>query len=454
MKQPKKKGVKSDLTIDVLIVDDDTIFVETLISSLKENFGGKVQVSGATRYEYARKLLQSKHFDIILLDYFLDGVTAEDIIQEFLETGSYIIAISGAAKSQEAAGIVMKGSNDFWSKNESLEKLFFKIRNYIDRKEQEIAVSEVREKYPIFKLFLTENKNLIASIISLINRLESKEFFSTLIVGETGTGKSHLVSSIYNYFKLNKNVNFKKVTKLPHGATEEEIRRIFSDVQERFRQGENIIFLVDGLLDIPPKGMKKLLDILEFHDNLSYNETVKHKNNKNRLYIFAESNRPLEEVKNKLPESVYHRFKHTLWVPPLRERWEDILLLAEHFIEQKTKGKADGVNYRLTHKAKFFLLNFKWEANVLQLQNVIENLIDNMSFNRADSELAEISEKDLQETILTMYPQEQINLNSAEKERIEKALMVTDCNKTKAAQLLGISRPTLNHRMAKYGIEC
>ncbi len=443
--------MKLEPTIEVLIVDDDTIFVENLISGLKENFGGKVQVIGATKYEYAKKLLQSKHFDVILLDYFLDGVTAEEIIREFLETGSYIIAISGAAKSQEAAGIVMKGSNDFWSKNESFEKLFLKIRHYIDRKEQEIALPEVREEYPIFNLFLTENKNLIASIISFINRLESKRFFSTLIVGETGTGKSHFVSSVYNYFKLNKNVDFRKVTKLPHGATEEEIRQIFADIQNRFRQGEDIIFLVDGLLDIPPKGMKKLLDILEFPDNLSYNEMVKHKN---RLYIFAESNKPLEEVKNKLPESVYHRFKHTLWLPPLRKRWEDILLLAEHFIKKKTEEKADGVNYRLTHKAKFFLLNFKWEANVLQLQNVIENLIDNMSFNREDSKLTDISEKDLQETILTMYPTEIIDLNGAEKERIEKALMVTDCNKTRAARLLGISRPTLNHRMAEYGIEC
>lgn len=431
-----KKPIHTPLKARILVVDDDANFAETLSDDIKANFKD-VEVLLATNSTMAQKLLKTGQFDMVLLDYYLEGnTTAEKLIPIFKQSGAHIIVISAEAGGEEAASTVRLGADDYWSKDRGFNSLVPKIKLFLSSKQQGIIMeSQKREYSAFFKLFLTENPGLVSKITPILKSLKRNNTFSLIVSGETGVGKSFFVHSVKDYLKsLYGNVRFITLT---NTITPEEVKNFILQGRKAFRDGLTVLFFVNKITNIHREMHNYILEILDI--------IREERNSSGRLYLFAESDEEdIVRTRGKLPKSLFFRFERTLTIPPLQERWEDILLLAEHFLNRNRDSFQPKVKF--SPDARYMLLNLQLEGNVLQLQNIVRSI-------EIDENEEEITSEKLKK-IISADSYHLLSLDELEKQQIIKALMATNCKKNLAAKLLHISYPTLNKKMTQYNIKC
>lgn len=344
-----------------------------------------------------------------------------------------------------------------------------------DVSEKGLAVQQAnQQRYELFLLKRDEEfrkKRLYDSIIGkspaikdvrdIVQKLRAAPRATVLIVGETGTGKSHTARVIHES-TTPAEVPFVEINcaALPHHLIESELfgyeKGAFTHaiaakpgLLEEARGGT--VFL-DEIGELPPNVQSKLLAALETKKFRRLGSTAM--NEVNARFIAA-TNRDLQKaVKDKtFREDLYYRLNVVeLNLPPLRMMGSDILLLADHFIKMfnvELKKNVKG----LSPGAQQVLLNHAWLGNVRELSNCLERAMIFIETEYIEATDLALFERDSPNHQNWTVPPGGIVLEDVERNLISSALLQTGKNKSKAARLLGLSRDTLRYRMEKYGLE-
>jgi two-component system response regulator AtoC len=385
----------------------------------------------------------------------VDYVKSYNLTVKLLKSG--VISYFTMPEESVAFSDFVKGKAEEWKKEIEAEK-FLSIR---------------REQFDFGKFIGSSEK--VREIIELVKKAIEHKDLTILITGETGTGKTLLARIIHQntYSEIRPFVEI-NCASIPPTLLESELfgheKGAFTDAKERkiglfeIANGGTIFLDEIGDLDLNLQG--KILKVIEEKTfrRIGGVETIKFEG---RIITATNQNLELLVRENKFRRDLYYRLMlFPIHLPPLRERGDDIFVIAEHFINEfnllyrKNLPKVKGIS----QEAKLLLKKYHWPGNVRQLRYAIEKAViltgneylvpDDFKFLFEKPEKtrgAHLVEGD-SSNIYISTPLESASLSNVEKELIRSVLEKVDWNKSRASRILGISRPRLDRLIQKYRI--
>jgi DNA-binding NtrC family response regulator len=442
----------------VLIVDDQADVRDLLRSVLEENYDVAQAASGAA----LQKCFPQDPPDVVLLDVKLPDADGLDLLPQVKKRWpeTEVIVLTGHGTITMAVEAGRRGAYNFLSKPFENEKLLADVKCAIERKEQNEENSILRRALetmsgvasPIYR------SSLMREVVRTAERIAPSDV-TVLITGESGAGKEVIADLIHARSTRNKGRIIKiNCAALPRELIESElfgsVKGAFtgahSDREGLFRQAEGGTLLLDEISEMPVDTQSKLLRVLQDHEVRPVGGKTSYKTN---CRIVASTNRiPEEAIKDgKLREDLYYRISAiSIHVPPLRERREDIMPLANAFLKRfaaQANRDLRGFSLEATER----LTAFDWPGNVRQLQNEVQRAV-------LLSEGNQVEAADLSITSVKIGPADGADTNftlleGVERNAIIQMLKETDGNKLEAAKRLGIGRQTLYNKIKAYGIE-
>ena len=451
--------------VKVLVVDDDRSH-RFMLKSMFSEWGWKVEEAddGTT----AVAAVEEHSFDAVLMDVRMakmDGMEALRRIHAF--NPAIPVVIMTAYSSVDAAVEAIKiGAHDYLTKPLDFDRLRLTMARALDHRQ----VVEEKEEAKSRKRVEIDTTGIIGKSKGMLDLLEMISFVApteatVLITGESGTGKELIASALHNNSGRKKGP-FVKVNcaALVETLLESELfgheKGAFTGADRRkdgkFVQADHGTLFLDEIGETSQAMQVKLLRVLQEHElqRVGGQDVVEVD-----VRLLAATNRILEdEVKDgRFREDLYYRLNVVaLNVPPLRERQEDIPLLAEHFLEiyaEKNNRKVSGI----TPGCMDIMLRYPWPGNVRELENAMERGVILMRGDYLDEDILPIPiKKWAQEnrgTVPFSMKGVPSSLEEAEKMVILKTLDEVDGNKSEAARRLGITRKTLLSKLNKYESE-
>ncbi len=456
------------MKIRVLIIEDESLIRWSLRQKLEEQ--GYVVDEAA---DAASGLDKHTHqnYDLILLDYKLPDLTGLEVLRKLRETDteSVVIMITAFSRLEQAVEAIRLGAFDYIAKPFNMDELMFTIQKGLETTELRRQVRELRghlqHEYGFDKMIGRDDS--MVRVFELLRDIAQSGASTVFLRGESGTGKD-LAARIIHHNSDRAHRRFMNITctALSETLLESELfgheRGAFTDAKQ---QKKGLLELADGgtvfldeVGDMPPALQAKLLRFLEERafrrvggtDDISVD-----------VRVIAATNRDIEKAirEGHFREDLYYRLNVVpVFLPPLRERGEDIKMLTRNFVShfaREFKKQVVGV----TDDAYEKLLNYSWEGNVRELRNVIERatlLCKSDHIEPKDIHLGRIDEPspgDDDEGIEGLrLPTAGIDLAKVEEHLCRQAMKRTNYNQTKAAKLLRISRDQLRYRLEKFGI--
>jgi DNA-binding NtrC family response regulator len=444
----------------VLIVDDDSAVRELLAIVLQGQYDVTQAASGAA----LQKTFSEPPPDVIVLDVNLQDANGLVLLPQIKKRwpDTEVIMLTGAGTMEMAMEAGRLGAYNFLSKPFQNEKLLADVKCAVERKEQSEENSTLRRALetmsgaasPVFK------SAAMQQVVRTVERIAPSDV-TVLITGESGTGKEVIADLVHALSPRSKNKIIKvNCAALPRELIESELfgskKGAFTgsnaDRIGLFRQAEGGTLFLDEISEMPIDTQSKLLRVLQDQEVRPVGDTVSYKTN---CRIIAATNRKCEDAikDGKLREDLFYRISAiSVHLPPLRERRDDIVPLANSFLKKfaaqanrDIRGfKADAIE-RLT--------GFDWPGNIRQLQNEIQRSV-------LLSEGGEVAAADLSITYVKTNPgaAEESDtsftlLEGVERNAIIQTLKITNGNKLETAKRLGIGRQTLYNKIKAYGIE-
>ncbi|MBN2366357.1 MAG: sigma-54-dependent Fis family transcriptional regulator [Calditrichaeota bacterium] len=457
----------------ILILDDEQIVCNSL-QRILENKETDIFTSRETAE--ARRIICEREIDLVLLDYKLKNENGLNFLKEIREEHPEmpVIMITAFGNVDLAVEAMKSGAFDFIQKNQEPEFIRFTVKRTLENLRLRKEVQELR------KSCLEENN--LPEIVTVSSAMQktlelANEFAKTdvtiLITGETGTGKN----LVGNYIHA-KSMRFHQAyvsincAAIPRELMESELfgyeKGAFTGAHERGKKGlieqanKGTLFF-DEIGELSPDLQGKLLHVLEEN---KYFKIGSVEPSSVDVRFIAASNTDLEEAvaEKKFRMDLFYRLNVAhIHIPPLRERKEDIIILAKFFIEEFNKKFNKTIN-DFTPEAQRFLESLSWPGNVRELKNLLERAVllkkDNV-LRLEDFGDGQMKQKGYHkdETFPSMLSLDLNNpgkdnlLNTAQKMIIEQALDYADHNRSRAARLLKIPRTTLNFYIRKHEIE-
>ncbi len=465
---------------NVLIIDDEPLMRISIADALKDE-GCQVKVA-ATGLEGV-DLIKKEPFEIVISDLRLPGMDGLQILQTCKEvspkTGVIVITAHGSVET--AVGAMKMGAYDYITKPFSMEELLLIVNRLLKVLELEDENRSLREELEgrfSFKGLLGKNDKMreVLEKIKLVAPTDS----TVLILGESGTGKE-LVANAIHHNSPRRDGAFIKVScaALPETLLETELfgheRGAFTGAlrqrKGRFELAHQGTLFLDEIGEISPLVQVKLLRVLQERqfERVGGNQTIEVDV---RLICATQRDLKKEVQAGRFREDLYYRLSVVpIHLPPLRERKEDVLVLADHFLG----GFALRTGKRIkvfSQRAKELLLRYSFPGNVRELENTVERAVtSNHDGNEIEpwdlcgfpacpylggppqpncgfcSEGVPMAEKKASLVDRLDTAREQF-----ERQYIVKALERTKDNKTEAAKLLGMSRKALWEKCKRYGI--
>ena len=457
----------------VLIVDDERTLARSIRIFLSES-GYDAEVAGDG--EKALELLESLRPDVVFADVRLPGMGGIELLQRIRDFDATIpVVIMTAYGSIEGAVEAVKlGAFDYLKKPVDLEelKLLADRARETSLLKQELSYYRGREarKLP-FSGVIGESPALLTIMEQARQVAALDDTPPVLITGETGTGKGLIAHTIHAYGpRASKPFIEVNCTALPASLMEAELfgheRGAFTDAKQSkiglFEAAEHGFIFLDeiGDTELPLQG--KLLRAIE---ERMVRRVGGIRDRKIDVRILAATNRDLEREAQQgtFRRDLYFRLAVILLrLPPLRERGDDVLLLANDFVRRFSAKYGKEVK-RISADARDALLAYAWPGNVRELSHVIERAVlwsqgavleeSQLSLTLQGEPEARATEPDSPLTIPGILPPKGTDLAQWEKAMIEQALRESGGNQTQTAQRLGVSRDTLRYRLKKYGIQ-
>ena len=427
----------------ILIIEDDLTFSTMLKTWLgKKGF----EVDTASSSSRAKKQLSARSYDLILSDLRLpdqDGIHLLAWLRSQSCTTPFIIMTS-YAEIQTAVQAIKQGASDYIAKPVQPDELLKKIREAIQKPEQEVTTTDVQLGKTAPQSFLEGESEAAHQLFSYV-RLVAPTQMSVLINGASGTGKEYVAHRIHELSKR----NGKPFIAIDCGSIPKDLAtsEFFGHIKGSFTGALNDKV---GAFEEANGGTLFLLRALQERRIRRIGST---KEIEVDVRLISATNENLQEAiaKGNFREDLYHRINEfTLRMPDLKERPEDILLFANFFLDQANRElERDLIGFDTA--ASEALQRYSWPGNLRQLKNIVKRatLLARGEF---------ITLHDLGDEILSQpasTPQTSsfvLHDEEMEKQRILNALQQTGNNKTKAALLLGIDRKTLYNKMKLYNI--
>jgi two-component system response regulator HydG len=443
----------------ILIVDDEESHRLMLRAHLEQE--GFATVEAMDGQEAIAKAAE-RNVDLILMDIRmprLDGMEALLRIKQLNPTIP-VIMMTAYGSIESAVKALQAGATDYLTKPLDSNELIVKVQKALRYHQLEEENVLYREQLGIrFDFSHIIGKSVkMRELFDMLATVAPTEA-TVLLLGESGTGKEIIANAIHQnsgrrerpYVKVN-------CAALPETLLESELfgheKGAFTGAIEkkkgRFERADGGTIFLDEIGEMSLTTQTKILRVLQEREFEPVGGT---KTMKVDVRIIAATNKKLEEEvkRGKFREDLYYRINVVpLTIPPLRERAEDIPLLAAHFLKlygeknkRMLKGFADGVLDAL--------MQYAWPGNVRELENIIERTV---IMSRGDT----ITFADLPPAIagaqgMTPQAPPAVSLKEMERETIIKTLQQTGGNRTKAAVLLGITRKTLQNKIKEYGID-
>ena len=449
----------------VLVVDDEHGIRSLLTDILKKDYEVVTADSGAA----LRKAFGSGQPDVIILDVNLkddNGLKLlPDIKKRWPETE--VIVLTGAPKDYEAVSWAVEatklGAFNFLRKTPGdfdQEKLTADVKCAVEHKQQNEENSTLRRALetmsgvasPIFR------STVMHDVVRTVERIAPSDV-PILITGESGTGKEVIADLIHTLSPRSKNKIIKiNCAALPRELIESElfgsVKGAFtgahSDREGLFRHAEGGTLLLDEISEMAVDTQSKLLRVLQDQEVRPVGGKTSYKTN---CRLLASTNRkPEEAIKaGKLREDLYYRISAiSVHLPPLRERREDIMPLANAFLKRfAAQANRDIRGFR--PEAVERLAAFDWPGNVRQLQNEVQRAVLLIEGNEVN--VADLSIANAKVDVAGGTDSDFTILEGVERNAIVQMLKETGGNKLEAAKRLGLGRQTLYNKIKDYGIE-
>lgn len=458
----------SKLEINILVVDDEPKQAEIFQQALsKDGYSVQTANSGETAIRY----LKQEPVQIVITDLRMVKIDGLELFHWIKRNNpdTAVIFVTAYATVETAVDALKSGARDYLLKPVKLDELRLRVKNIVSelmlKQENVLLKDSVQKKYRFENIIGTSKP--MQEVFAKIRKV-APSATTVLLRGESGTGKELAAQAIHSLSPRNQSP-FVKATcaALPEGLLESElfghVKGAFTgairDREGRFEAANTGTIFLDEIGDIPLTTQVKLLRVLQERqfERVGDTQTITVD-----VRVIAATNKNLEEAlqQKEFREDLYYRLNVvSIYLPPLRERKEDIPALIDHFLakyslndtepEKKKKPKLDSATLDL-------IMQYHWPGNIRELENAIEHAIV-----MGDGEI--IFPEDLPIPIQSSQEQlaakaetvldEGITLEDMERRLIQSALIKTQNNQSKAAKLLGITRRTLGYRMKKYNIE-
>lgn len=444
----------------ILIIDDEKGILETLSEILKDE-GYETFLSEDA--EQGLNILDKESIDLVFLDVWLPGMSGIDAIEYIREKHADvpIIMISGHGKVEVAVQAVKLGAFDFLEKPLSMERVILTTERALQFKRLEREnvklKSSLTKKYEL--IGSSKAMNDLKKQIELIARGDSR----ILILGESGTGKELVARAIHS-LSDRCNAPFVEVNcaAIPQELIESELfgheKGAFTGAIDRkigkFELSDGGTLFLDEIGDMSLLTQAKLLRIIETQRFQRVGGT---KDIKVNVRIISATNKDLSEEikKGKFREDLYYRLNVVpIYLPPLRDRKEDIPELVSYFISEYVREKG-WKSKKLTERAVKMLQSYDWPGNVRELKNAIERLMIMTVSNIIDVEHIEatgILRKSINEENYFQYASLKEARDAFERDFILRKLKENNWNIAKTADLIGIERSNLYKKIKSLGI--
>ncbi|MBI3544338.1 MAG: sigma-54-dependent Fis family transcriptional regulator [Deltaproteobacteria bacterium] len=447
----------------ILAIDDDLDVQSLLKLSLRPEF--RVTTVGSTIQALAELSKKTADFDLILSDVTLLGMTGVEIVEDFRKSMPQIpiILMTAHGHLQNAVKAMKSGAFDYVLKPLNLDELKLSLEHALRvrtlENENSVLRNEVKGTWKFENI--VGKSDAIRPIFDLVQRI-APTHANVMITGETGTGKEVIARAIHNLSPRAKCAFIPiNCSAIPSELLESElfghVKGAFTgahqDKRGLFDEARGGTIFLDEIGDMPVSLQAKLLRVVQ-------ERTVKpvgsNKNHAVDIRIVAATHKDLRKAirEGLFREDLYYRLcVIPVALPALRQRKDDILPLAEHFLRKHlaTHGlKIAGFMPRAIAK----LIEQPWPGNVRELENTVERaaiLCTGQWITEDDIPSAESSVSSGQ--FLDAYFSEPLPLHEIEKRYIQLILRKTGTSKEQAAQILGIDRKTLYRKEKEYGLE-
>ena len=446
----------------ILVVDDDHAH-RTMLKTLLSGWGYGIEE--ADDGETAMEKVKKRPFDLILMDIRMVKVSGLEALSEikFYNPAIPVIIMTAFSSVETAVEALKNGAYDYLTKPLDFDELRLILDRAMDHrmlKEENRALKET-----LGKKFDTGNiigrSNIMVSLLESVARVAPSEA-TVLITGESGTGKE-LIAGAIHYNSSRKEGPFIKINcaAITESLLESELfgheKGAFTGAHRqkdgKFRQADGGSVFLDEVSEMPLSMQVKLLRVLQERElvRVGGEETLPVD-----VRVIAATNKPVmkEIEEGRFREDLYYRLNViALNVPALRDRREDIPLLASHFLTLFTEKNRRSMK-GFSPQAMDCMLQYLWPGNVRELMNAVERSVVMSRHEYIDTEELPLEIKectpDKDHTPAFSNSLMDISLVEMEKQTILRTLESTGGNKSEAARRLGITRKTLHKKLKNY----
>ncbi len=438
----------------ILIVDNEEKFCKVVQAALRlEGLESEYCTSGTQALEF---LTRHSEVEVVLTDLRMEGMSGMELLETIKQNhpSVEVMLMTAYATQQTAVEALKKGAYDYLIKPFDMDEMILRVRRILEQKQLQKKIRRTETTAPLQVPGIVGKSKAMQQVFALIRKAAETDV-TVLLRGESGTGKELVAQAIY---QLSPRAQGPFITvncaALPENLLESELfgyeKGAFTGATQRrmgkFEAAHRGTIFLDEIGDMSPGTQAKLLRVLQNKEiyRLGGNQRIEVD-----VRIIAATHKPLEEMvsRGQFREDLYYRLNvFPIELPPLRERKEDIPELVHHFLTRYPVQ-------HISREAMALLMDYHWPGNVRELQNAIERAAIIADSIIQPGDLPPYIRQQLHPVNSFELPEEGIVLDELEKELIRQALRKSGGNKTRAAELLGITRRRLYSMIERFGIE-